>query len=156
MAKSHLPTPAHPQTAPLFDSRGLFLNFLQQFRHLLRSVWRACRAREEVSELLLLLLRVWWEVALGEGLAEEEVGHEDLVLVFGIGMCEDVSALDYLGREAKDVVDDQDGGGGVGRAGGVALHAIKVDVFTFLFVAFRDGRRDIAARLAVSLLCFHG
>ncbi len=90
-----------------------------------------------------------------EGLAEEEVGHEDLVLVAGVGVCEDVRALERLGREAEDVVDDEDGGRGVGGTGGVALHAIEVDVFALLFVALRDGGRDITAGLAVSLLCLH-
>ena len=70
-------------------------------------------------------------------------------------MCENVGALDCLGREAEDVVDDEDSGGGVGGAGGVALHAIEVDVFALFFVAFGDCWRDIAACFAVSLLCFH-
>jgi len=33
-----------------------------------------------------------------------------LVLVFLVGVCEDVGALERLGEEAKDVVDDKDGG----------------------------------------------
>lgn len=90
-----------------------------------------------------------------EGLAEEEVGHEDLILVAAVGVCEDVRALDRLGREAEDVVDDEDGGGGGGGTGGVALHAIEVDIFALFFVALGDCGRDIAAGLAVSLLRFH-
>lgn len=93
---------------------------------------------------------------MGEGLAEEEVGHEDLVLVAGVGVGEDVGALERLGREAEDVVDDQDGGGGVGGARGVALHAVEVDVFAFFFVAFGYGGRDVAAGFAVAFLGFHG
>ena len=91
-----------------------------------------------------------------EGFAEEEVGHEDLVLVAGVGVCEDVSALERLGGEAEDVVDDEDGGCGVGGTGGVALHAIEVDIFALILVTLGDSGRDIAAGLAVSLLCFHG
>jgi len=49
----------------------------------------------------------------------KEIGHEDLVLVRGIGVGEDVGALDRLGAVAEDVVDDEDGGGGGGGAGGV-------------------------------------
>ena len=59
-----------------------------------------------------------------QGLAEEEVGHEDLVLVAGVGVCKNVSTLDGLRREAEDIVDDEDGGGGIGGTGGVALHAV--------------------------------
>lgn len=152
---SHLPAPAHAQTAPLLDPRRLLLNLPQQPGHLLRRIRRARGAREEISNLLLLLVRVGREVAVREGFAEEEVGHEDLVLVAGVGVGEDVGALDGLGGEAEDVVDDEDGGGGVGGAGGVALHAVEVDVFALLLVALGDGGRDIAAGLAVSLLCFH-
>ena len=92
---------------------------------------------------------------MSDGFAEEEVGHEDLVLVAGVCMGEDVGALDGLGREAEDVVDDEDGGGSIRGAGGVALHAIEVDVFAFFFVAFGNGWRDVAASFAVALLCFH-
>ena len=70
-------------------------------------------------------------------------------------MCENVGALDCLGREAEDVVDDEDGGGGVGGTGGVALHAVEVDVLALFFVALRNYWRDVTACFAVSLLCFH-
>ena len=93
---------------------------------------------------------------MGEGFAEEEVGHEDLVLVRGVGVREDVGALEGLGREAEDVVDDEDGGGGVGGAGGVALRAVQVDVSALFLVAFGYDGWDVAACFAVSLLCFHG
>ena len=91
-----------------------------------------------------------------EGLAEEEVGHEDLMLVARVGVGENVGALDGLGREAEDVVDDEDGRRRIRGTGGVASHAVEVDVFTFFLVAFGDCGRDIAACLAVSLLCLHG
>lgn len=52
-------------------------------------------------------------------LAVEEVGHEDLVLVRGVGVSEDVCALDGLRAVTEDVVDDKNGGGGGGGAGGV-------------------------------------
>ena len=70
-------------------------------------------------------------------------------------MCENVGALDCLGREAEDVVDDENGGGGIRGTGGVALHAIEVDVFALFFVTFGNGWRDVTACFAVSLLCFH-
>ena len=70
-------------------------------------------------------------------------------------MGEDVGALDGLRREAEDVIDDEDGGGGVGWTGGVALGAAEVNIFAFLFIAFGEGWRDIAAGFAVALLCLH-
>lgn len=50
------------------------------------------------------------------GLAGEEVGHEDLVL-FWVGIGEDISALNCLREEPEDVVDDEDGFRGCSRAG---------------------------------------
>ncbi len=47
-----------------------------------------------------------------QGLAVEEVRQEDLVLVGGVGVGEDVGALDGLRAVAEDVVDYEDGGGG--------------------------------------------
>ena len=96
---------------------------------------------------------------MGQRFAEEEVGHEDAVGVFGFGVGEDVGALDGLRGEAEDVVDDEDGGGGVRGARGVASHAaavVEVDVFAFFLVAFGDGRGHVAAGFAVALGCFHG
>ena len=87
---------------------------------------------------------------------EEEVWHEDPVLVAGVRVGEDVGALDGLGREAEDVVDDQQGGGGGGGAGGVASHVVfECDVGAFFFVAGGDGGGDVAAGCAVVLGCFH-
>lgn len=54
-----------------------------------------------------------------DGFAVEEIGHEDLVLVVLVGVGEDIGALEGLGFEAEDVVDDEDGGGGGGGTGGV-------------------------------------
>lgn len=54
-----------------------------------------------------------------EGVALEEVRHEDLVLVVLVGVGEDVGALEGLRAEAEDVVDDEDGRGGGGGTGGV-------------------------------------
>lgn len=86
---------------------------------------------------------------MGQWLAEEEIGHEDLVLVATapISMCEDIGALDRLVAEAEYVVDDEDGAGGGGGTGGVALHAVQVNVFAFGGVAFGDGGWDVATRL---------
>jgi len=49
--------------------------------------------------------------------ALEEVGHVDLVLVvFVVGVGEDVGTLKGLRAVAEDVIDDEDGGGGAGGA----------------------------------------
>ena len=56
-----------------------------------------------------------------ERLAVEEVRYEDLVFVtrFGVRVGEDVGALECLVAEAENVVDDEDGGGGLGGASGI-------------------------------------
>lgn len=115
----YLPTPTHPQTRPLLNSTTFLFNLLHQLRHLLRSLLRICRAPKERSNPLLLLLRIRRVILVAQGLAEEEIRHEDLVLVGGIGVGEDIGALESLVAETEDVIDDKDGGGGVGGAGGV-------------------------------------
>lgn len=122
------------------------------------------RPREELAQLLLLLLRVRRDDAPGERRAEEEVGHEDAVgvLLGGGGVREDVGALDRLRGEAEDVVDDEDRGGSVRGSGGVAFHGVaaggggEVDVFAFWLVVFGDGGGNVAAGFAVVLGAFHG
>ncbi len=80
---------------------------------------RGGRAGEEVAYYLLLVGRVWRVDGERQGFAVEGVGDVDAVLVGGIGVGEDVGALEGLRREAKDVVDEENGGGGTGRAGDV-------------------------------------
>ena len=71
---------------------------------------------EEVAQLLLLLLRVPRDVS---GLAVKEVRHEDVVLVFFVGVGEDVGPLQILREEAEDVVDNEDRLFRLGGAGDV-------------------------------------
>lgn len=78
-------------------------------------------AGEEVTENLLLFVRVWWVDGDGESLAVEEVGHVDAVLVGFVRVGEDVGALEGLGGEAEDVEDDEDGGVGIRGAGDVCV-----------------------------------
>lgn len=95
------------------------LNLLEHLGHARHRLRRGALLLEEIAELLALLLcvrRVPGDVC---GLALEEVGHEDLVLVLLVGVCEDVGALQRLGEEAEDVVDEEDGGGGTRWAGDV-------------------------------------
>ena len=56
---------------------------------------------------------------MAQGLAEKEIRHEDLVLVGGVGVGEDIGALECLVAETEDIIDDKDSGGGVGGARGV-------------------------------------
>ena len=58
---------------------------------------------------------------MGEYLSKEEIGHVDLVFVagFGIGVGEDVGALEDLRAKAEDIVDYEYGAGGSGGACGV-------------------------------------
>ncbi len=109
---AYLPTPTHPQTPPLLNPTTLLLNLLHQLRHLLRRLPRIRRPRKEIPHLLLLLRRIGRERTMRQGLAVEEVRQEDLVLVGGVGVGEDVGALDGLRAVAEDVVDYEDGGGG--------------------------------------------
>ena len=166
---SHLPAPAHAQTPPLLDPRSRLglLNLLHELGHLLGRLLRVRRPREELAQLLLLLLRVRRDDAPCERLAEEEVGHEDavpvvVVLGAGGGVREDVGALDPLRGEAEDVVDDEDCGGRVGGSRGIAFHAVaaggggEVDVFAFWLIVFGDGGGHVTAGFAVVLGAFHG
>lgn len=107
-----------PQAAPLLNAFASvrFPNSLDQAPHLLRRLPRIRRPTKKLSHRLLLLLRVGGEIADGEGFAVEEIGHEDTVLVFRVGVREDIGALHGLREEAEDVVDYEEGGGGVGGA----------------------------------------
>lgn len=133
--------------------------------------WRR-RARKEISDALLLLIRVLRVVAVAHRFAVEKVGHEDLVLVGGVGVGKDIGALDGLMAVPEYVINDEDGGGSVGRAGSIyykgrdirrawdfrgngegegggctGLHAIKFNIFALFFIIFGDYGRDAAAGL---------
>jgi len=115
--KAYLSTPAHPQNSHLLNLRAVLSDRLHQLRHLLRSRWRVRRSLEELAKLLSFLLGVWRVPAVICRLALEEVGHVDLVLVvFVVGMGEDIGTLKGLRAVAEDIIDDEDGGGGAGGA----------------------------------------
>ena len=66
------------------------------------------------------------------GLALEPIGHEDAVLLRGIGARDDVGALQRLRVVAEDVEDGEDALGGVLGAGDVwdrvlGIHALRRD-----------------------------
>jgi hypothetical protein len=86
-------------------------------------------------------------VADVDGLALEKVGHEDLVLVLLVAGCEDVSTLDGLILEAKDVVDDQDSLLCITRTSGIGLHTINGCVSALSIVTLANDRRNGTASL---------
>lgn len=119
----NLPAPAHAQGAVLLDLR---MGLLQRGHQGRLDGGDGLRGRggagEEVAEDLLVLVGLGGVDGRVEGLAAEEVRHEDLVFVGGVAAVavgEDVGALQGLRGVAEDVVDDEDGGGGVRGADGV-------------------------------------
>jgi hypothetical protein len=80
-------------------------------------------------------------------------GHEHLVLVVLVRVCEDIGTLQRLWEETEDVVDNQESRFGVLGTGGIRLHAIDGDPLALLFVALGDDGRDGAASFG---LCRHG
>ena len=67
-------------------------------------------------------------------------GHEDLVLLFLIAMCQDIGALEGLWEEAEDVVNDEDRRFGIARASHVCLHTIDGHVFALGLVTLGHDR----------------
>jgi hypothetical protein len=85
-------------------------------------------------------------VANVNGLALEEIGHEDLVLVLIVAGCEDIGTLEGLVLEAKDVVDDKEGLLSILRTSGVGLHPVNGRVSALGFIALaNDGRNGTAS-----------
>jgi len=80
-------------------------------------------------------------------------GHEHLVLVVLVGVCEDVGTLQRLWEETEDVVDDQKSRFGVLGTSGICLHAVDGDKLALLLVALGDDGRNGAASFG---LCRHG
>jgi hypothetical protein len=120
---------------------------------------------EELTQTLALLLLSWLSIVQSsmrnvtsktysvrrvvadvDGLALEKVGHKDLVLILLVAGCEDISTLDGLILEAKDVVDDQDSLLCIAGTSGVGLHAINGCVSALSIVALaNDGRNGTAS-----------
>lgn len=100
---SNLATPAEAQNGPLETATGgLFVGLGDDVGDLGEGLGRSRLGREELSQLLLVLIgggRVPGDVGR---LALEEVGHEDAVLLL-VGGGQDVGALDGLVEEAEDV-----------------------------------------------------
>ena len=114
-----LGAPAVAHGAPGFDVRVCLFGFGEHGLDAVEGVGGRGLGLEELAELGALLVclgRVPGDVG---GFAVEEVGHEDLVFVRLVRVGEDVGALDRLREEAEDVVDEDEGFGGVGWAGDV-------------------------------------
>jgi hypothetical protein len=80
-------------------------------------------------------------------------GHEHLVLVVLVRVCEYVGTLQCLWEETEDVVDNQESRFGVLGTSGISLHAIDSDPLALLFVALGNDWWDGAASFG---LCRHG
>jgi hypothetical protein len=79
-------------------------------------------------------------------LALEKVGHKDLVLVLIVAGCEDISTLESLILEAKDIVDDKESFLSILRTSSVGLHAVNGRVSALGFIAFaNDGGNGTAS-----------
>lgn len=161
----NLAAPAETDNAKGCDVLVLTLDLLNDLGKTADSLGWCTGGLEELTETLALLLLLWllvvrssiWNatsnaysvrrvVADVDGLALEEVRHEDLVLVLLVAGCEDIGTLDGLVLEAKDVVDDQQSLLCVTRASGVGLHAIDGRISALGTVALaNDGRNGTAS-----------
>jgi hypothetical protein len=85
-------------------------------------------------------------VANVDGLALEEVGHEDLVLVLLVTGSQNIGTLDSLVLETEDVVDDQESLLRIAGASDIGLHAIDSGISTLGIIALaNDGRHGTAS-----------
>jgi hypothetical protein len=123
--RGYLATPAVAQDTPAADVWIALRRFLDDFLDLWQVQGGSGLGLEEVAELLSLFAGVRWIPGNVGRLALEEVGHEDLVLVFFVRMGEDISALDCLGEEAENIVYGKDGLGGIGWPGDICAERKK-------------------------------
>jgi hypothetical protein len=134
--RHHFPAPAVPDDPPALDRAIPLLRVLQHAWDLAQSLARLRLVLDKSPELLALLLRVRRVPANIGGAAHEEIGHEDLVLVLLVAVCEDIGALQRLREVPEDVVDYEDGLGGIAGAGHVGFEAVEGFVGAFGLVAF--------------------
>lgn len=112
-----LAAPAEAQDTPSLHA-ALFREVLDDFGDARQGGGGRSFGAEEGAEFLLFFLVIWGVPGDVCGFAFEEIGDDDLV-GFRAGVGEDVGALEGLGEEAEDVVNDQDAAFGVGGAGDV-------------------------------------
>lgn len=110
--RSYLPTPTRAQNSPFLDFWYLLGNRVDQDGDLLRDILGVGGSLEKGAELLPFFFGVGGENAPLGGLAAEQIRHEDLVWVRGVGVRKDVGALLGLHAQTKDIVHDEDSGGG--------------------------------------------
>lgn len=101
---------------------------------------------EESAKRLLLLLVVRRVQRNVEGLAVESVRHKHSILVVVVCGSQDITALDRLFKEAKDVHNDQNALGGLlGGTRHIGLLTVNGLVVALLLIALGDDGRDVAA-----------
>ncbi len=122
----------YTDSAESLDVRIEFFNPLDDIWDSPRSTRGRADAAKECTKRLLLLGCVWWIPVMEEsgfsqalaiyvrredlrgylkGLAVEEIGHENLVLMVMVTSCEDVGTLEGLREIAEDVKYEEDGRG---------------------------------------------
>lgn len=104
---TYLAAPAVANNTPVLDTRVGGLQFIHDLLDTVDSLRWSRGCLEELAQFLPLFLRVWRIPRDVGRLAFEEIRHEDPEVVVIVRMCEYVGALDGLGKEAKDVVYDQ-------------------------------------------------
>lgn len=162
----NLAAPAETDDAKGCDVLVLTLDLLDDLGKTADGLGWCASGLEELTETLALLLLLWllvvrlsiWNVTSNaysvrrvvadvDGLALEEVRHEDLVLVLLVAGCENIGSLNSLVLEAKDVVDDQESLLCIAGTSGVGLHAIDGCVGALGIVALTNDGRDGTASL---------
>jgi hypothetical protein len=162
----NLAAPAETDNAKGCDVLVLTLDLFDHLGDTADGLGWCAGSLEELTETLALLLLSWLLVIQSQdrvgvisvaysvrrvvanvnGLALEEVRHEDLVLILVVAGCEDISTLESLVLEAKDVVDNKESFLSVLGASGVGLHAINGRVSALGFIAFaNDGGNGTAS-----------
>lgn len=107
-------TKTYANDSPRLDGRLRGLDGLDILRNSgRRCVWVVLGLAEPGTDLLLFFLGVGREQLAGAVAALEEVRNEDCVYVLLVAGGQDISALDCLIGEAKDIVDDDDALGSI-------------------------------------------
>ena len=92
--QSYLAAPTHADYSPLVDlTSSTSCEFFDDTWNDCHCLWRGAYTLEEGAQLCAFLWCVGREICGGIGLAAEEVGDEDLVLAFFVGVGENVRTL---------------------------------------------------------------
>lgn len=125
----------YTDNTPLLDIRVLGRRSLDKAQRLGHKAGRTVLA-EKCANLLLLLLIVRREQVNGQRLAVKRIWHENGIFLVVVGGGQDISALDGLVKETKDIHDDEDAlGRRVDGSGHIGLAVVNRGVIALLLVA---------------------